>query len=77
LVGFAGEGYSLAFAGAAGDVEFEDVLRFDDFFALALFAPVLLGDDLARSLTVAALDGFLGDEAGADLTENCLGTWIV
>jgi hypothetical protein len=77
LISFAGKCDPLALSRAAGNVELEDVLRLDDLLALALLAPALLGYDLAGSLTVATGYGFLGDEAGANLTEYCLCTCVV
>ena len=72
MVCFALERYPLAFACAAWDVKLENVLRLDDLVALTFLAPLLLGDDLAGPLTVAARDGLLGDKTRADLAEDCL-----
>jgi hypothetical protein len=77
LICFTGKCDPLAFARTAGNVKFENVLRLDDLLALALLTAALLGYDLAGSLTVAAGYGFLGDEAGADLTKYCFRACIV
>jgi hypothetical protein len=74
LIGFAFERYPLALSCAAGNVEFQDLFRLDDFVAFALLASLFLGDDLAGALAVAAGNGFLGDEAGTDLAEDLLST---
>jgi hypothetical protein len=74
LVGLASQRNAFALTCAAGNVEFENVLGFDNLFALALLAARLFWDDFARALAVATGDGFLGNKAGANLTENLLGT---
>jgi hypothetical protein len=77
LVCFTSEDDLLSFSCTAGNVKLEDVLRFDDFLAFALFATVLLGNDLPGSLAVAAGDGLLCDEAGTDLAEDSFRAWIM
>jgi hypothetical protein len=75
LVRLALERYPVTLSCTSGDVEFEDLLRLDDFLALALLAAVLLGNDLAGSLAITTGNRFLGDETGADLAEDLLSTW--